>query len=112
MNRWRIPDWLAREVVARDRHCVYCGVELVDESPDRRVRPSWEHIINDAGIVSRENIARCCISCNASKGAKPLVLWLGSSYWVRWGISPTTVAAVVRAALRNNSDATDAQEGP
>lgn len=29
-----------------------------------------EHIINDAKIIIRENIALCCCGCNASKGQK------------------------------------------
>ena len=28
MNKWKIPDWLEREVKDRDRHCVYCRAEL------------------------------------------------------------------------------------
>lgn len=72
MNRWGIPDWLEREARLRDVHCVYCGVELLEAAKDRRLRPSWEHIINDASVVTRENIDLCCISCNASKGAREL----------------------------------------
>ena len=100
MNRWRIPDWLEREVIERDARCVYCGVEFRDGTATRRERPSWEHIINDASIVSLENIARCCIGCNASKGTKLLVDWLESEYCNRKGISPHSVAPVVRAAIR------------
>lgn len=67
---------------------------------DRRgCKPSWEHIVNDERIISRENIARCCISCNASKGAKDLALWLGSNYCARRGINPDAVAEVVKQAL-------------
>src|SRR5207244_1353214 len=80
VNRWNIPDWLEQEVIERDRCCVYCGVVFVNASPTRRLRPSWEHIINDARIVNRENIVRCCISCNASKGTKKLKDWLESKY--------------------------------
>lgn len=99
MNRWNIPDWLEREVIERDRHCVYCGVEFVTTNPTRRYRPSWEHIINDARMVTRENIARCCISCNASKGTKDLATWLESKYCRTRRISAGSVAAVVRAVL-------------
>jgi hypothetical protein len=61
--------------------------------------PSWEHIVNDARIVSRENIARCCISCNASKGAKDLIVWLDSNYCKKRGITKDSVASIVRKAL-------------
>jgi hypothetical protein len=64
LNRWNIPVWLEREVIERDHRCVYCGIEFVAENPTRRFKPSWEHIVNDARIITRENVARCCISCN------------------------------------------------
>ena len=78
-NRWSIPAWLEREVVERDQSCIYCRVGFAMTSA-RRNRPSWEHIVNDASIVTRENIALCCIGCNASKGTKPLDVWLRSRY--------------------------------
>jgi hypothetical protein len=58
MNRWNIPDELEGEIIERDGMCVYCGVAF-DVADPRRGRPSWEHIINDEAIVTRENIARC-----------------------------------------------------
>jgi hypothetical protein len=55
--------------------------------------------VNDARIITRENISLCCRSCNSSKGAKLLEAWLGSEYCKRRGISRETVAEVVRQAL-------------
>ena len=72
MNRWNIPDWLEREIIKRDSCCVYCGVDFTAPSGTRSDKPSWEHIVNDAGIITRANIARCCVGCNASKGTKNL----------------------------------------
>ncbi len=103
LNRWGIPAWLEALVTDRDRHCVYCGADF-SVSPSRRGdRPSWEHIINDARIITPENIARCCMSCNASKGAKELRDWLGSKYCQRNGIGPAIVSDVVRVALERAS---------
>jgi len=99
MNRWNIPDWLEREIIERDRSCVYCGIDFMTKSESRMSTPSWEHIVNDAQIVSRENIARCCISCNASKGAKDLIVWLDSNYCKKRGITKDSVASIVRKAL-------------
>ncbi|MFC3147759.1 hypothetical protein [Piscinibacterium candidicorallinum] len=99
MNRWNIPDSLEQIVKQRDLACVYCGVRFGLQDAPRGQRPSWEHIINDARIVTAQNIALCCISCNASKGAKPLHQWLMSSYCRRKLISESTVAPVVRAAI-------------
>jgi 5-methylcytosine-specific restriction endonuclease McrA len=99
MNRWNIPDWLEREIIERDRRCVYCSVDFTAENMSRRHRPSWEHIINDARIITRENIARCCVGCNSSKGTKSLNEWLESAYCRARGITPATVSSVVRSAL-------------
>ena len=103
MNNWNIPEWLEKEVRARDRNCVYCGVELTEKPPSRGPRKTaatWEHIINDAGIVTRENIARCCAACNSSKGIKKLSDWLNSAYCRKNGISRETVADVVKRVLK------------
>ncbi len=65
----------------------------------RKAVGTWEHIVNDDSIVTRENIARCCWSCNSSKGAKMLAAWIESSYCKRRGIGTDTVADVVKRAL-------------
>jgi len=98
VNRWKIPEWLEREVIERDRQCVYCGIGFEVPAERRRDRPSWEHIFNDARIVTPENIVRCCIGCNASKGTKRLPDWLETQYCRNKGITRASVAAVVRAA--------------
>ena len=101
MNRWNIPDKLEREIIERDTSCVYCKTPFSSADGPRRSRASWEHIVNDARIVSRENIALCCIGCNASKGAKDVELWLSSKYCQSRGINSSNVALVVRAAISN-----------
>ena len=99
VNRWGIPAWLEREVIDRDRRCVYCGVAFEPETVTNRSKATWEHIVNDATIIDRSNIARCCASCNASKGTKSLSDWFESDYCKRRGIAPATVADVVKRAL-------------
>ena len=102
MNRWGIPAWLEQEVLARDTHCIYCGVQLHHQSgpgTDRKSRATWEHIINDASIRTRANIALCCTSCNASKGVKSLSAWLGSKYCEARGITEHTIAEIARRHL-------------
>src|SRR5580765_7158060 len=106
MNRWGIPEWLEREVRERDSKCVYCRIHIVESAlpgGSRKTVATWEHIINDARIVTRENIARCCASCNSSKGTKELSVWIESSYCKRRGIGRDTVADVVKQALRGNA---------
>lgn len=102
MNRWGIPLSLEEEIRRRDKTCVYCGVRMVEKRPhggSRRVVATWEHIINDATIVTHQNIARCCAACNSSKGTKDLVEWLQSPYCKSNGITEETVAEVVKQAL-------------
>jgi hypothetical protein len=103
MNNWNIPEWLEEEVKKRDKACVYCGIQLIERMPPsgiRRAVATWEHIINDARIITRQNIARCCASCNSSKGTKKLSDWMQSSYCKQGGINESTVAEVVKNALR------------
>lgn len=102
-NRWNIPAWLETEVRARDKACVYCRTTFTHPSPSRRSQLSWEHIVNDLKIVTRENIVLCCIGCNASKGQKPLAVWMESDYCKRYGITRNSVAPVVRQALAPSS---------
>ena len=107
MNRWGIPAWLEEEVKGRDKACIYCGVQMIEQMPPRGPRKAvatWEHIINDASIITRENIARCCAACNSSKGTKKLSDWIQSSYCKKRGINKDTVAEVVKNALRTSRE--------
>ena len=104
MNRWGIPKELEEEVKARDKTCVYCDFRLIEVSPrdgSRKRTATWEHIVNDARIVTRENIDRCCVVCNSSKGTKLLADWIESDYCKKKGINKSTVAAVVKKALQS-----------
>ena len=103
MNRWNIPGWLEQEVLARDANRVYCRLDFALSNATRGAKPSWEHIVNDVRIVTRQNIALCCVSCNASKGTKELMVWLASDYCKRKGITEKNVAQVVLDALANPS---------
>ncbi len=100
-NKWNIPGWLEQEVRERDKVCVYCGVEFTPFQVARKSTASWEHIINDAKIITRENIVLCCCGCNASKGQKQLSVWLQSMYCLTRGINPVTVAPIIKQALDN-----------
>ena len=102
MNNWGIPDWLEKHIIERDKCCVYCGVKFGSSTQSRKTQASWEHIINDARIINKENIARCCVACNSSKGTKKLSEWINSKYCKNKGINKNTVAQVVRKALNIN----------
>jgi len=106
MNRLGIPAWLEEEVKKRDKACIYCGIQMIEKISirgSRKAVATWEHIINDASIITRENIARCCAACNSSKGTKKLSDWIHSSYCKKRGINKDTVAKVVKNALRTSN---------
>ena len=96
-NSWGIPKAVEDAVLERDRRCVYCGCEFGVERAKKR---SWEHIINDITINGLDNIALCCVGCNASKGAKLLKAWVYSENAKRRGINEETLAQVVKNALQ------------
>ncbi len=76
---------------------------MIEQMPPHGPRSNvatCEHIINDARITTRENIARCCFACNSSKGTKKLSEWLQSSYCKKHGINKHTVAEIVKQALK------------
>jgi hypothetical protein len=100
-NRWGIPKEVEEFVKIRDTSCVYCGQEFIENPESRKQRPSWEHIVNDIRINGIENIALCCISCNASKGAKLLEDWFLGDYCKRNNITNDSVAQIVKDAVKN-----------
>ena len=99
-NNWNVPPALESEIRNRDTKCVYCGVDFGSDGT-RKTSATWEHIVNDARIVTPENIALCCFSCNSSKGAKQLTDWLETDYCKNRGIDRNAVAQVVLEALIN-----------
>jgi PleD family two-component response regulator len=108
MNRRGISAWLEKEVKGRDKACIYCGIQMIEQMPSidpRKAVATWEHIINDVSIVTRENIARCCFACNSSKGKKKLSNWMKSNYCKKRGINKDTVAEIEKQALRNEGQA-------
>ncbi len=106
MNKWGIPDWLEAEVRERDRACIYCHAPFLEfpaSIGSGKAVATWEHIVNNISIVTRENIARCCASCNNSKGTKTLSDWLESSYCKQRGINEDTIDRVAQQALKRVS---------
>ena len=66
-NSWNIPDWLEIEVRARDKHCVYCGVEFTPTKISKRTAASWEHIINDAKIITRKIFVYAAVAATLAR---------------------------------------------
>ncbi|RRQ50125.1 MULTISPECIES: HNH endonuclease [Maribacter] len=103
-NRWGIPKDVEDFVKQRDKNCVYCGQEFLEQPESRKHKPSWEHIVNDVRITGTDNISLCCLSCNASKGAKSLEEWFQSDYCNRNNINVNSVALVVKEAVKKRSE--------
>ena len=101
MSRWNIPVELEEEIIERDKVCFYCGINFLSSKESKKQTATWEHITNDMRIITKENISRCCFSCNSSKGAKELSIWLESNYCKNKNISKDTVANVIKEALIN-----------
>jgi 5-methylcytosine-specific restriction endonuclease McrA len=96
-NKWGIPKEVEEAVLERDKECVYCGCTF---TPERKFKPSWEHIINDVKIATLDNITLCCVGCNASKGSKLLQDWIESPNAQKRGISQATLSPIVLKALK------------
>lgn len=96
-NKWKIPDKLEKEIIRRDKVCVYCRVPFKNNSRDKA---TWEHIDNNENNICKENVALCCYSCNRNKGNKKLLIWLDSPYCKRNGINKETVAPIVKEYLK------------
>jgi hypothetical protein len=96
---WKISRALAAQVIARDKQCIYCRLVFSAPFTSRAACPSWEHIVNNLDLITLDNIALCCGSCNSSKGKKSLQEWLQSAYCLRLGITEQSIAAVAKAAL-------------
>ena len=106
-DRWKIPASLREHVKTRDRACVYCRckmIEIAKPGESRRRVATWEHIDNDIDHISAENICLCCMSCNASKGARSLTEWFAGDYCRNNKITPERVAEVVRQHLAGWSE--------
>lgn len=83
-KQWKIPLETAMIVIDRDKKCIYCGCDF--DSSIRAKKASWEHIINDIRLNQPDNIALCCLGCNASKGAKLLEDWIKSEKAIARGV--------------------------
>lgn len=99
MNLRNIPSWLETEVRNRDTHCIYCWIKFDNSKLQKKKNATWEHIVNDETIITRENISLCCFSCNASKGAKDLSNWLSSNYCKEKNITSENISPVAKQAL-------------
>jgi hypothetical protein len=96
-NTYGICKQVEREIRARDKTCVYCGILM------KRTGTSGatiEHFNNDGPLTKKYNVAICCRRCNSSKGTKRLSVWLKTAYCLKKKISEETVSKPVKEYLR------------
>jgi hypothetical protein len=100
-NRYGISETVEREIRARDKTCVYCGI-LMKQPPQAKV-PSGatiEHFNNDGPFTKKSNLAICCRRCNSSKGTKRLCDWFEKPYCQEKKINKESVSEPVKEFMR------------
>lgn len=117
-NKFQIPQEVLDRVGEPDNRCVYC-IQPLEEykhhagSKNRMATIEhlreegpfyWRDVVVDGvlkqGGVKEEDLAICCVSCNSSRGAKPLIDWFAGEYCRERNIDRATVRGRVREYLR------------
>lgn len=105
-KKWGVSERVLREIVVRDRVCVYCGRSMklhltsIGTPGDKK---TIEHFANDVMFEDEqtvEDVGICCGSCNSSKGGKKLSDWLKSPYCLERNINVNTVADPVKNFIK------------
>jgi hypothetical protein len=96
-----ISDQDERDIRARDKTCVYCGV-LMKQYPHAMSASgaTIEHFNNAGPLKKKYNLAVCCRRCNSSKGTMKLSAWFKTPYCLEMKISEATVSKPVKEYLR------------
>jgi 5-methylcytosine-specific restriction endonuclease McrA len=100
-NVYGISNQDEREIRARDKTCVYCGI-LMKQKPHAMSASgaTIEHFNNDGPFKKKYNVAICCRRCNSSKGTKRLSSWFKTPYCREKKINEKTVSEPVKEYMR------------
>jgi 5-methylcytosine-specific restriction endonuclease McrA len=100
-NTYGISDQDEREIRARDKACVYCGI-LMKQSRHARSASAATigHFNNDGPLKEKYNVAICCRRCNSSKGTMKLPAWFNTPYCRERKINGETVSTPVKEYIR------------
>src|SRR5216683_296992 len=80
-NTYDISKQDEREIRARDKRCVYCGILMKQHAHAMSASGATiEHFNNDGPFDKKYNVAICCRRCNSSKGTKGLSVWFKTAY--------------------------------
>jgi hypothetical protein len=105
-NRYALVEDAVALVRQRDRTCVYCHKTMMAPTA-AKWRGDWatiEHLNHLPPWNNPTTISICCGSCNSSRGNRPLLEWLESSYCRTRGISRSTVAEPVQLYIASVKD--------
>jgi len=100
-NTYGISKQNEREIRARDKTCVYCGI-LMKQYPHAMAASgaTIEHFNNDGPLKKKYNVAICCRRCNSSKGTMRLSAWFKTPYCRGKKINEETVSKPVKEYMR------------
>ncbi len=100
-NTYGIPEQVERDIRARDKTCVYCGI-LMKQRPHARSASgaTIEHFNNDGPLDKKCNLAICCRRCNSSRRDKSLSDWFETPYCRKKKINEKTVSKPVKEYMR------------
>ena len=100
-NTYGISEQDEREIRARDRTCVYCGI-LMKQYPHAMGASgaTIEHFNNDGPLKKKQNVAICCRRCNSSKGIMKLSAWFKTPYCRKMKINEETVSNPVKEYMQ------------
>jgi len=100
-NTYGISEHDERQIRARDRTCVYCGI-LMKQSPRAMCASgaTIEHFNNDGPLRKKYNVAICCRGCNSSKGTKRLSVGFKTPYCREKKMNGETFSETVKVYMR------------
>ena len=97
-NAYGISDRDEKEIRARDKTCVYCGILM--KRHRHASGATIEHFNNDGPLRKAFNLAICCRRCNSSKGTMELLVWFKTPYCRERKINERTVSKPVKEYMR------------
>jgi hypothetical protein len=100
-NTYDISSELETFIRRKYKNCIYCGIKLKNSKKNYRNKATIEHIDNIVRHRTKDNLAMCCNSCNASKGKLPLRVWLETDYCKKKKVK-SKMAPIVKRFLRKH----------
>lgn len=98
-----IPKERLKEIVARDKFCVYCHIKMkrhLSSIGTPKDKATIEHFSNKAFIGESKNIGMCCGRCNSSRSNKKLFDWFKTPYCLERNINEKTVAKPIKDYIK------------